>query len=446
MRRARRLPIIAGDMWLVPKTDPRPDASSTLVDTASAASLRAAFAGKADENDIARVLALFRRARGEDLWFACDCRVAERLYPLSAPAYLTTAGTYFLRRLTGPSRPNHAEDCLFRFERSFRGVIADQACRPGPIKSPTGLFSVLTPERRAHLTEAPLSAAGTGSPSPPRLARQLWRLMTMAQLNRLGPVQRAPEPSIKLEFASLRDVAERLDVHPGTALARVLATHPDDYHSKRLFARIRAAKMKWKDEDPLQGFLLVYVRDINGKTLIFDGADPVRIEGDLLRSTTGPPRTRGPYLALAVIGDHAGARGLAALRAYAQPVYSGRQFVPVAGRVERRVLKAINSARWRLARSHPHLEISLEKPLFDIETPGGPVLPDFMLETVDSETGELRKLIVDVIDPQAPADLEFKRGSHAVMSHLGEVLRVEPADLDDEQTLSRRIGDRLAAP
>jgi len=430
-------------MWLVRRSDPRPGAQSISV--SEAAALRAAYEGSADSDQTESALALFRKARDGGLWLACGCRADEGVYPLSSPAYLTTAGTYYLRRLTGEARPNHAEGCLFRFERPQRGIGVSAPMRSAVVTAPSGLFSVLTPEYGSHVAGQPrsCSAAAKISPAPPRLARQLWRLMAMARLNRLGPVQRSPKPSIKLEFASLRETAERVDVYPGTALARVLATHPGDYHSKRLFARIRAAKKQWKEEAPLQGFLLLYAHDIKGKSLLFDGADPIEIEGELLRGAAGPPPARGPYLVLAVVGDHGALRGLAALRACAQPVYSGGQFVAVAGETERRVLKAINSARWSLARSRPALEISVEKPLFDIDTPDGPARPDFIVDVVDGETGEIRTRIVDVMDAEARGGLAAKSGAHAAIAHLGEAMTVDPSEIEDASRLARRVGDFL---
>ncbi|WP_375210944.1 hypothetical protein [Hyphococcus sp.] len=430
-------------MWLIAKNNRRPGPNAPPIDPSASSALRAAFTGAADDQDIDLALGLFRKAHRHGLWIACDCRAHEKVYPLSAPAYLTTSGTYFLRRLTGGSRPNHAQTCPFQFERPLRGISAKRLGALAPIKSPTGLFSVLTPERRAHLSDFPLSAHALSAKGPPKLARQLWRLLAMARLNRQGPVQRAPKPSIKLEFASLRDVAERLEVHPGTALARVLATHPDDYHSKRLFARIRAAKKQWAAESPLQGFLLLYTRDIKAKTLVFDHADSIHIEGDLLRPSAGPLAGRGPYLTLAVIGDHGGESGLAVLRAWAQPVYSGGQFTPVSGGVERAVLKAINSARWRLARSHPHLEISVEKPLFDMETQDRPVRPDFIVECVNARTGEIDTRILEIMDPDAVADLDAKADAQTAMGIIGRVEQIEADALVNGPALSGRVAAAL---
>jgi len=116
----------------------------------------------------------------------------------------------------------------------------------------------------------------------------------------------------------------------------------------------------------------------------------------------------------------------AALRAYAQPAYSGSQFAPVAGETERRVLKAINSARWPFARARPALEISVEKPLFDIDTPEGPARPDFIIEVVDGETGEIRTRIVEVMDAEAHGDLAAKSGATPAMAHIGEAMSVDP--------------------
>jgi hypothetical protein len=432
-------------MWLVPHHDPVPGDAASALPPAAAAGLRAAYAGCDDASGEAAAIRLVREARQFQFWIACDCRAREGVFPLMTPAYLSTAKVYYLRRLTGEGRPEHDGRCVFRFDRPASGLGPIRDARPAPIKPPTGYFSVIESDEDARLTgNGADRRRGPAYDAPPRLARLLWRLMVAAGLNRLTPVQYAEKPSIRAEVEKLRTAAEGIDVARDLALTRVLATHPRDYHGARLFARIRDAYKSLPEKEPLQGFLLVYCADAKGKALLFGEEEPILVAGELARPAREDDRSRAPYLALSVIGDHAQGSGLMALRAYAQPIYSGAQFMPVASDFERQVLKAINAARWSLAKTHPALEVTVEKPLFDIRTPDGPCLPDFIVEATDAETGEVRVLVVEAMGLAGDfADEAAKRLTHARMAHIGPVLGVEPAALDVPKQLPARIKDAM---
>ncbi len=432
-------------MWLVPYNDPVLSSAASALPPAVAAGLRAAYAGGEDSAGEAAAIRLVREARQFHFWIACDCRAREGVFPLMTPTYLSTAKVYYLRRLTGEGRPEHDDHCVFRFDRPAPGLGPISDAAPAPIKPPTGYFSVMASDDDATLTEnGAARRRESRSDAPPRLARLLWRLMVAARLNRLAPIQDTEKPSIRAEFEKLRVAAEGIDVARDLALARVLATHPRDYHSARLFARIRDAYKTLPEKEPLQGFLLVYAADVRGKALLFAEGEPILVAGELARPAREDDRSRAPYLALAVVGDHAQGSGLMALRAYAQPIYSGAQFVPLASDFERQVLKAINAARRSLAKSHPAIEVTVEKPLFDIATPDGPCLPDFIIEATDAETGEFRALVIEAMGLAGDhAHDAAKRNTHPRMAHIGPVFEVEPAALDDPRRLSARIKDAM---
>lgn len=433
-------------MWLVKHSSPVPDKDALAVPESDAAALRAAYKGNAEKREESDAVALVKRARAFDLWIACNCRQAERIFPLMTPAYLTTARTYYLRRLTGGDRPNHSDTCPFRFDRPEPGLGKIRAALDKPTASPTGYFTVLTKKDGSSLATQPEPLARNKQlrAGPPPLARQLWRLIDKARLNRLALLQGAPRPTIRLEFASIRDAAEQIDVSAGTALARVMATHPDDYHSRRLFARIRAAAKRSNARGPLQGFLLTYVPDVKGKSLLFDGKEPIIVAGEIERPPVEDKTNLGPYLALTVVGEHRGAGGLTALRSYAQPIYTGAQFVPVDSAVERQALRVVNSARRRLVGTAPSLAISIVKPLFSIDTPSGPCQPDFMVEIVDHATGEIRNVVIDILASDTPAYLEAKRQAQMRMKTIGPVVELTPREVENRnaamQVLIEAIG------
>lgn len=433
-------------MWLVKRTDPKPGETSLKLSEAEASALRAVYAAKATEGQMDRILTLLHRIRRNDYWIACDCRGAEQVFPLTSPAYLTTSGAYYLRRLTGKARANHAQDCVFRFDRPALDLAPAPKRYDSAITEPTGLFSALAPERAGHVSEIPHGSASTDrrAKNLPRLARLLWRLMTLAGCHEWRPVQHSEQPTIRTAFSALRAASERLDVHDGTALARVIGFHPQDYHSNRLFARIRAAQKTWGHDEPPQGFLCLYARDVKGSTLYFNKENSIGVAGELARPASGDAARRAPYLVLAVIGEAGGREGLSALRAYAQPIYSPTQFLPVESGFERDVVRAVNSLRWSMARTDPHLHIALSKPMFDLPTPDGPCRPDIVLEITDMNTGELRNLVVEAMglmdDPDYVAAKEI---THKRMSHIGPVFCVAPGDLDQPKRIAGRMSAAL---
>src|SRR3546814_4240504 len=79
---------------------------------------------------------------------------------------------------------------------------------------------------------------------------------------------------------------------------------------------------------------------------------------------------------------------LAPLRAYAQPILSGRRFIPIDSEFERAVLRDLIKLRMTFDRYD--IDLAIEKPVFDTLTPIGPCRPDFLLEARSRSTGEIR--------------------------------------------------------
>src|SRR3546814_11937639 len=75
-----------------------------------------------------------------------------------------------------------------------------------------------------------------------------------------------------------------------------------------------------------------------GSTIHVAGSDPVvlanRVQSPSIRGNT----IKGPYLTIVVAGQYPEAHGYAPLRGYAQPIYSGKRFIPVDSEFERAVL------------------------------------------------------------------------------------------------------------
>ncbi|NHN20239.1 hypothetical protein G6046_04735, partial [Bacillus amyloliquefaciens] len=85
----------------------------------------------------------------------------------------------------------------------------------------------LAPEKLAQLPDDSEPDDRTRGVAIPRLARLLWQLMEMAQVNVVEPLE-VGEPrttSMASEFAAMRAAAERVQIAPGIPLARPLYTH-----------------------------------------------------------------------------------------------------------------------------------------------------------------------------------------------------------------------------
>ncbi len=427
-------------MWLVKRLSAGLSDAAPALSDKEARAVRAAYLAEADDAQMEIALNLLHRARKYEYWIACDCRAPENLYPVTAPVLLTATGTYFFRRLTGAGRPNHREDCVFHFERREGAPPLAHRLGASAVTTPTGYFSVLSPEGPAHLSEhAPGSSTAADRRNPPKLARYLWRLLTMAGANEAPPVQSTQVSDTKSQFSAIRAAAERLEVRQGTALARVLALHPQEFHSRRLYARIRSAKKNWPDDTPPQGFFLFYAREVKGNTIYFKNEDPIDIVGELARPAIGAPASRAPYLVLAVVGEDAGGAGLAPLRAYAQPVLSGAQLFPVDSGFERQTMKALDWLRKSMADSDPHLEISLVKPLFDLATEDGSCRPDLVLEITDMSSGEIRTLVIETMEFETDDYLAEKARQHELMASVGRVVTITSYDLDHRKSLIRKL-------
>jgi hypothetical protein len=152
-------------------------------------------------------------------------------------------------------------------------------------------------------------------------------------------------------------------------------------------------------------------------------------------SFAGKP-VKGPFLVMIVAGEYPEAHGYAPLRAFAQPIYSGRRFIPVNSEFERDVLRALLEARRELAEEG--LDIFVEKPVFDHLTPAGPCRPDFLIEARSGTTGEIRQWILEVLEFGEPEVHQRER-----LRRVAPLLTVTPADRNAAHLVAR-LSDAFA--
>lgn len=395
------------------------------------------YSGEGSRGDEEAGIILVQQARKGAKWLACDCLPTGQLPPILTPAFLSEAETYYLRRLTNITRPEHDARCPF-FRDQVTNRITQTRSPQTPAEPPDGYFEVVkpAPQKLAQRPGGDISDDRTRNASVPKLARLLWRLIASARLNIVPArgLERA-ERSITDEFAAFRAVAAKIEIAPGIELGRALWTHGQALHSQRAYAGIRALERQWPQGHAPQGFLLVFAQAFRGSTLYVAGCDPLSIANRVQSPSVRDDPIKGPYLGLVVISKLPEAHGYAALSAYAQPIFSGTRFVPVSSESERAVLRAILNARRTLERAG--IDVIIEKPVYDLLTPLGACRPGFLVEARFRSTGEVRKLIIEASDALHNG-LIPDGGSRKALEQIAPVLDLSIRDIQ-QGNLAHRL-------
>ncbi|MCG2841289.1 hypothetical protein L6Q21_09880 [Sandaracinobacter sp. RS1-74] len=169
----------------------------------------------------------------------------------------------------------------------------------------------------------------------PQLETLLHTLLEAARCPIIAPPSEAPDdPSITDAFAALKDAAGRFDIVPGLSLADHLWLFGGDHRRGTVTERLLMTMARCLDN--VQGFLLFYATDVRTPLAYAPHNPPFRVA----EAIDTPPAVDGPYLVLVVCRID-GQQKAQALRGYAQPILSARQFVPVFSDLERDVLRAL---------------------------------------------------------------------------------------------------------
>ncbi|TWH88895.1 hypothetical protein [Sphingobium wenxiniae] len=388
------------------------------------------YAGKGSRHDEEAGIMLVQQARIGEKWIACDCLQSGESPPILTPAFLSEAETYYLRRLTSTDRPEHHPDCPF-FREQATNRLSEVHTHESAADPPMGYFEVLrpAPEKLAQKPEEDSSNDRTRQGSVPRLARLLWRLLHISGLNRVPPLtEDHADHSISDEFRTLSAAAAKVEIAPGIELGRAFWTHAQALHSKRLYASLREIARRWPRGHAPQAFLALFAHEFRGATIQVSGSDPVVIANRVQSPSVRGNTIKGPYLVLIVAGQYPEAHGYAPLRAYAQPILSGRRFMPVDSEFERAVLRDL--IKLRVTFDRYDIDLMIEKPVFDTLTQIGPCRPDFLLEARSRSTGEIRHVMVEAMGSNDEMYLLSKAATHPRMEQLAPLVCVSPLDLE----------------
>jgi hypothetical protein len=404
------------------------------------------YTGAGSEADHRASVTMIVKARAGHRWIACDCLKADEAPPLMSPAYLSEAETYYLRRLTSRlrRRPEHHAECPFYRSQAPQRVPEPGSAAPEVIAPPDGYFLAHkpAPEKLSQAPDQDDSDDRSRGSSIPRLARLLWRLTEVAQVNVLAPLpaDRGTSHSMSDEFGRLRHAAEALEIAPGIPLARHLYTHIEPYERKQVFARLREATPSWPDSYAPQAFLLLYAVDISGTRIVLVQGRELELKTQVQHIGVHSRGIGGPYLVLVLVGEHNPRDGFDALRGYAQPIHGSNLFMPVHSAAERSAVTALTALQYRLRRRM--VTLSAKKPLFDVQTTIGPVRPDFVVDLADHRTGELAEAAIVVTSFEEPEHIAFKARQTHELAQLGEVIALDATSLADG-ALERSIAGRF---
>ena len=318
-----------------------------------------------------------------------------------------------------------------------------------PLRPPTGYFSVLRSREAGRVPDAESEKAESTNGRErvqcvPRLARQLWRLLEAAHRCEVPPIGKRAV-GWQEEFSAIQQAAERIEIAEGVSLASLLMTHPNAYHRRAIFAKLRQQAAIWPNAGRPQAFLLLYTPRIVGNRLEFRGLEPIHVLGTVAHASGENADARAPYLTLVLVAHHPEAGGYAAVRAYAQPILSSSQFVAVESDFERRVLRFLMDLQRRIYRIRPDLEVTIRKPLFDLDTPLGPCRPNFIVDIQENQAnGEsvLRgRYVVEAMGYRTDDYVFAKSRTHPRMAHVGRLITIDAMDLErlsrDEKSLFR---------
>ena len=426
-------------MWLVGKDTTGKTGRVAISDELKAALVRW-YTGRGSEADNRACVSLVSTARENHKWIACDCLGPERPPPLMSAAYLSFQETYYLRRLT--SRPGHEPGCPFHLPQAPPRIRETMKDSLYAIDIPKGLFSAhqKAPEKLAQRPEDIEPDDRSRGVAIPRLGKLLWLLLERAGSNILRelPPSGRRAGSISEEMRHLKRTAQGLDIAPGIRLSDHLYTNVIDYEKRRVHARLRAAAETWPPEFAPQAFLLLEASEVTSSEVV-TGLGTVEIRNRIQHTGIIRAEVEPPFLVLAVVGEHSRREGYLALRAYAQPVFSGNQFVPAERDHDREVLRALQQAQYELR--HLGVRMAVKKVLFDIALAAGSARPDFLVALLDEHSGVECKFALQILQSDDADYLELRSIERERLGQAGLVVSMAVSSVTPEAIISeaRRI-------
>ena len=327
----------------------------------------------------------------------------------------------------------HSKDCVFARTRAQRRLAAvrwspSRAAR----KAPDGWFAVLRDSAEDERVSKPDGRSAKDnverkSAHRPALSQLQLMLMEKASLNRIRPGEGSKDP--KPWRAALLKEAKEIEIAPGRLLADLWFPDIELWRSPRSQTRFRAAARDWPAEHKPQGFLSWVVWDVDARGVgTLDQNNRVEVASGVVRPFVGRNAIPPPYLFLGAVGLADEQRGYECLEGYAQPIVASNCPVPVESDYERRGCGTLRETLRRLSGTFRDAAFELEKPVFEIETPEGPCLPDFLFRARRGDDEVV--FVIELMGFDRPEYLQGKEVTHPRMETLGPLWLMQGKEFD----------------
>ena len=411
-----------------------------------------------EENAVYR--ATVGQAHRNGRWFFCDCRSASAAERPVISLRKNEDGRIFLTNLPRTEVP-HADGCIFApgdgARRRMPAIVFRDVLRP-----------VAADRERADEEEAGdepqrrIAGPGSGRQTP-TLTGHLRGLMRAASLHRLSVADGFASPGEWI--ARVAHAARNFRSPEDFRISGLLVTDPEEWTSGHVAKAMDRRERAWPKNGTPFAWLSWMARDIGEREVNREhpGLGRVRVLTDVVSPAIGSNRVAGPWLFLGEVGRSPETGRWECMEACAQPIASARCPVPVDSHNERRALGALCSLIRRLENDADlgkafggAVRVDLEKPLFDIETVGGPCRPDFILtvmrpEGPGRETARSRHLLGDAaryaIEVMGFDDPEYetaKTKTHRRMRNLGRLFSMDAGQFDSRRNDLQRQAERIA--
>lgn len=400
----------------------------------------------------ALVLEVMKRARESGLWLGCDCRREDGRRPVVAPCR-NRRGTDYWRVLAG-RQVAHDEGCVFHRTRARR---RDAARWNRPARgAPEGFFAVLRDRAEEQRVSRPSGRSEEEDGERPAgrrpaLAQLALMLMERAGLNRLRPGEGSRDAGSLAD--ALLERAKEIEIAPGRLLSDLWFPDHRMWRRTLVHARVRAAARDWPARHKPQGFLCWVVWDVDARGVgTADRHNRVEVRSGVGRPIIGRNPVAPPYLFLGAVGVDDERTGYECLQAYAQPIVARECPVPVDSHYERRAFGTLRTTLRVLSGTFPDAAFELEKPVFEIETPDGPCLPDFLIRA--RRGGDEAGFVIEVMGFERPEYLRGKEVTHPRMATVGPLCTMQASEFDRStggvkaegrkvtQTIRQALGER----
>ena len=396
-------------------------------------------------------------AREKRLWILCDCRDGSPRERAIVTLVRKDSGLVHLSNIPRTEVP-HVEGCIFApgdgARRRMPAIVFRDVLRPvadGRVRADE--------EEPGKGPQRRLTGPGTDSQSS-SLAGHLHRLMQAGSLHRLSVSEGFASPGEWL--AAIRRAAGNFRTPEDIGMSDLLVMDPEAWASGHVAKVLDGLEPHWPKKGTPCAWLCWMARDIEGSEV--NRAHPalghVRTLADVAFPTVMGRRVEGPWLFLGEVGRSPETGRWECLEACARPIASARCPVPVDSHNERRALGALRSLIWSLENNAKlgealggAVRIDLEKPLFDIDTVGGPCRPDFILTVIRPGgdpaggrhlLGDAARYVIEVMGLDDPEYESRKEKMHRRMKNLGRIFPLYARQFDSRGNGIQRQADRTA--